>query len=84
VSILDSREEVAAAEAKLAAASDDQLTADLQYWTVAAYDAAADYVEVHARQAAVRQLHAEAEHWVGLVAQEIRRRRDERRSRADG
>jgi hypothetical protein len=84
VSILDSREEIAAAEAKLAAASDEQLAVDLRYWTVAAYDAAADYIELQARQAEVRRLHAEAEHWIGLVAQEVRKRRDAKRSRADG
>lgn len=84
MSILDSREEVAQAEAKLAAATDGQLTTDLEYWTIAAYGAAADYVEVHARQAAARQLHAEAEHWVGLLAQEIRKRRDAKRAGAAG
>lgn len=84
MSILDSREEVAAAEAQLADASDEQLVTDLQYWTVAAADASADYIELHKRQLAVGTLHSEARNWVELVVAEIRRRRDARRSGADG
>jgi hypothetical protein len=82
VSVLDNREEVAAAEAQLAAASDERLAGDLLYWTVASLDHAEDYRAVNERLAEVRGLYTVAEQWIGMIAREIRRRRDAKRAEA--
>jgi hypothetical protein len=84
MSILDSRDEVAAAESKLATVTDEQLRIDLAYWTVAACDASAEYTVLHNRVAAVRTEHAEAESWASLIGAELRRRRDARRAGGPG
>lgn len=75
MSILDSRAEVDEAEARLKVTTDLALDRDLVYWNLAAHDAAEDYVALQERELAVRRLHAEAQHWVGLITKEIRRRR---------
>lgn len=75
MSILDSKTEVTAAEERLSGASVESLTRDLAFWTIASYDAAADYLALQEREAAVRRLHAEAQQWVGLIAAELRARR---------
>ena len=80
MSILDSREDIAEAEARLAARTLEQLQADLSYWTVAAADHARDYQEAHGRLAGIRTLHAEAEAMNNLIARELQRRRDEQAS----
>jgi len=75
MSILDSAEEATAAQERLRAATDESLLNDLRFWTLASYDAAEDYRQIHQRINRTRVLHAEAEQWVGLIAQELRSRR---------
>jgi hypothetical protein len=75
MSILDSRTEVDEATERLKTLSDETLSRDLTYWTVASYDAGADYLALQEREAGVRRLHAEAQQWVGLIAAELRARR---------
>jgi hypothetical protein len=77
MSILDSREDIAEAEARLAGKSLEQLQADLSYWTLAATDHARDYQAEHHRLAGIRTQHAEAEAMTSLIAREMQKRRDE-------
>lgn len=81
MSVTTSREERQQAIARLAAASDDVLTRDLVDWTVASYVSAEDYRRLVEQQFAVRELHADEETWIALIADEIRRRRTKARER---
>jgi len=75
VSVITDREEYKAAAERLTHAADDVLTRDLEHWTVAAYDSAEQFKEVGERLGSLRELHAEEETWIGLIATEIRNRR---------
>jgi hypothetical protein len=78
VSIVDSRAELEAARRRVSAADDAALVEDVRFWTIAAYDATADYVALHERLGEVRRRHDEATAWIGLVANELRSRRGAR------
>lgn len=80
MSVTDSRTDLDAAKATLVGKSDEELLADLGYWTVAARDHVTDFLDLEQREQRVRELHAEAETWTRLVADEMRSRRDARRS----
>jgi hypothetical protein len=75
MSIVTSRDELEQAKNRLATVSDDVLTRDLVDWTVASFKSAEQYRELVTQQLAVRDLHAEEETWIGLIAEELRRRR---------
>lgn len=80
MSIVDSDEDLELAKVRLSDASDVSLTTDLQFWTVAAYDTSDRYQDIQRQVDAVRRQHHEANTWVGLITQEIRRRRDSRQT----
>lgn len=84
MSIIDSAEDLTAAEARLAAMTDEQLVADLAYWATSTQDAIEDHDAVVVVVRAKKRLYAEAQQWTSLVVTEIRRRRDAKRARADG
>jgi hypothetical protein len=75
VSIVDSREDLAAAKARLEAAAVPDLVEDLRFWSVAQLDASDDYVAAGKLQAAAHTRYQEAASWTSLVAEELRRRR---------
>jgi len=75
VSIVTDREEHQAAAERLTHATDEALSRDLEHWTVASYDSAQQFKDVTERLGALRDLHAEEETWIGLIATEIRNRR---------
>jgi hypothetical protein len=80
--VYDSKADRDEAIARLSAATDESLRMDLEYWTVASYDHAAEYRELLERQAQVRTFHAEEEAWIGLIATEMRTRARARREAA--
>lgn len=84
MSILNDRAELDEAKARLATVDEDQLVKDLAYWTIRELDHHAEWDEAQQRVLVVATLHAEAQRWSGLVAAELRARRDAKRSRADG
>lgn len=75
MSIISDRDEREAALRKLAAASEEQLRADLQYWAVAARDHETESQELLNRQLVLRDLHHEEVAWVALITDEMRSRR---------
>jgi hypothetical protein len=76
VSIVTSRDERTQAIERIAASSDEVLTRDLVDWTVASVRSADEYHAVGERLGQLRELHAEEETWIGLIADELRRRRE--------
>lgn len=80
MSVVDSQADIEAARTRLTQVDDVDLTNDLRYWTVEAFDADVDYRELHERLADIRLRHSEASTWVGLIAHELRARRDTRRA----
>lgn len=80
MSIVDSQVERTEAEARLAGATPEQLERDLVYWSVAGRDHAAEWTDLSDRLGVVRGLYAESTTWVQLIADELVRRRDERRA----
>lgn len=74
MSIIDSSEEVTAAQARLETASDEQLERDLVYWATATQDAVADYEAASEALRAKKVLYLEAQQWTSLTVVEIRRR----------
>lgn len=75
MSVATSREERAAAAARLADAPEEQLVRDLAYWSVTAREHQATFAELAHRQGEVREQYAEAEAWAELHADAIRARR---------
>ena len=75
MSIISDREEREAALGKLTTATDEQLTGDLAYWSVAARDHEVESQGLLHRQLMLRDLHQEEEAWVALIADEMRSRR---------
>lgn len=75
MSILRDSDERAAALAKLANATDEQLRADLEYWSVASRDHVVETRELVNRQLLLGDLYQEEEAWVALITDEVRRRR---------
>lgn len=79
MSILDSQTEIDEAKARLAAATPEQLTADLSYWHLAAVDHGAEYAALMAQVSAVKSQYSVAQGMTELVVAELRKRRDARR-----
>lgn len=75
MSIVDSPADRQEAVQRVAAKTDEALRVDLEYWTLAAFDHVAEYRELTNRQVHLSRLHNEEEAWVGLIVEEIRRRR---------
>lgn len=84
MSIIDSAEDLTAAQARLEGTSDEQLERDLVYWATATQDAGAEHDAVIDQARAKKLLYLEAQRWVALTVTEIRRRRDAKRAKADG
>ncbi|HET7030339.1 MAG TPA: hypothetical protein VFI34_07495 [Candidatus Limnocylindrales bacterium] len=76
MSILTDRAERDQAIERIAATSDEVLARDLVDWTVASCRSAEEYRTISERLGQLRELHAEEETWIGLIADEVRRRRD--------
>lgn len=77
MSIIDSREEQAAAKERLTAVSDEQLRVDLE-WGVASVEHAEDVTRIHRELQEARRRVAEAETWSALVLGEMVTRRKAR------
>jgi hypothetical protein len=80
VSILDSQTEIDEAKARLAAATPEQLTADLAYWHLAQVDHGAEYAAAMARVSEIRAQYSVAQGMTELVVAELRKRRDAKRT----
>jgi hypothetical protein len=75
VSIVDSREDLAAARARLESAEPAALLEDMRFWSIAQLDASDDYLAAGKLQAAAHTRYQEPASWTSLVAEELRRRR---------
>jgi hypothetical protein len=84
MSIIDNQAELDEAKLKVGVEDDPKLINDLAYWEVAEVDHHNEYRALVARAEATLRLHAEAQRWSGLIAAELHRRREEKRSRAGG
>jgi hypothetical protein len=73
MSVLRSSEEREAAVARLREAPDDSLQRDLVDWTVATHVSAERWSALANELSQVKELHAEEEVWIELIATEIRR-----------
>lgn len=78
MSVVDSREDLEAAKARLAKASLEELGHDLGFWAVACVDASAEHIALSEQQAGVIRRYQEAQEWTTLIAKELRSRRDAR------
>lgn len=84
MSIVTSREEHAAAEARLAGLPTEVLERDLIHWEVASIETGRDYEQLERRLHQLRDLHQEERTWVALHAEEIRKRRSAGREERHG
>lgn len=84
MSIIDSTEELTAAQARLEGMSDDQLAVDLVYWATATQDAIEEHDAISEVMRAKKRQYLEAQHWTSLVVGVLRKRRDAKRAKADG
>lgn len=75
MSILRSSEERAEAAARVKDATDESLARDLIDWSVATQVSAERFLALEREVQQVRELHAEEELWIELIATEIRQRR---------
>lgn len=82
MSVIDSRQDREAAVARIADQDDAALERDLVHWTLASVDSAKRYLETNERLGELRDLHAEEQTWVNLIAEELGKRRLARRTLA--
>lgn len=78
MSVIDSEQDLAAAQERLKVATPRELDVDLRFWSVACLDASADYIAAQETEAAARVRYHEAQQWTTLIAKELRSRRDAR------
>lgn len=78
MSIVDSTTERIEAEAKIASATPEQLTRDLEFWTVAGHQQSHEFSDLQDKMNIARALYQEAQTWVALIADELVKRRNER------
>lgn len=76
MSIVDSREERVAAEQKLADQPIERIRLDLEFWSLAAHDTVDQVRDAYVALERAKSRHHEAREWVGLLVDELRRRRD--------
>ena len=75
MSITTSPQERQQAMDRLAERSHEQLSEDLRYWAVAKRDHERRYGELTTERAKVGDLYQEADAWLGLVSDELAKRR---------
>lgn len=80
MSVLDSLADREEAIALLSVKDDELLAEDLRYWAVASADAGAATTEAQRQVQVSHTQHLEASTWVALIADEMRSRREARRS----
>lgn len=84
MSIADNAVELEEARLRVGAEDESKLVEDLAYWSVVELDHHADMVAIQERMSVAYGLHAEARQWGAVIAAELRKRRDEKRRKADG
>lgn len=79
MSIVDSKVDREAAEAELRGKPDVDIRRDLEYWALKRLDHMDEHDDLASRLRVVETLYTESAHWVAIIAEELRRRRDVRR-----
>lgn len=74
MSVATSRQERAAAQARLETLPTEVLERDLRHWTLTAFDTAEKYEVAEAHLHSLRQAHQDEQVWIELHAGELRRR----------